>query len=112
MEEAVRVVLMMLGIYLGLGILLLPPLHRIALPAIDDSARGASWGFKMLVSPGVVALWPVILWKWNTASRGGNPHGRPDAPVSSRGIRRAQSLLVKLVAVAVPLLAAAVLIAG
>lgn len=110
MEDAVRVLLAVLGIYGLLGIILFVPFHRFALPAIDESARGASWGFKILVSPGLIALWPVILAKWRTARRGGNPHGSPDAPVSSLGIRRGQSLLVKLIAIIIPLLAAAVVV--
>lgn len=109
-EDVLRALLMALGLYGLAGLLLLWPLHRFALPAMDESARGASWGFKALVSPGLVALWPVILLKWRTARRGGNPHGSPDAPVPSLGIRRSQSLLVKLIAIIVPLLAAAVII--
>lgn len=110
MEDTVCVLLAVLGIYGLLGLLLLFPLHRFVLPAIDESTRGASWGFKVLVSPGLVALWPVLLSKWRMARRGGNPHGSPDAPVSSMRIRRSQSLLVKLIAIVIPLLAAAVVI--
>lgn len=110
MEAAVRGVLVVAGVYGAVGLLLLLPLHRFVLPALDASADGASWGFKVAVSPGLIALWPVILWKWLTLRRGGNPHGRPDAPVSSRGIRRTQALLIKLVAIAIPLLAAAAML--
>ena len=28
---------------------------------VDPSARGAGWGFRLLILPGVVALWP-LLW--------------------------------------------------
>ncbi len=110
MDDVVRALLMAFGAYIAMGIAWLLPFHRFALPMIDESARGASWGFKILVSPGVVALWPVILWKWNTARRGGNPHGRPDAPVAAHTIRTSQSLLIKLIAIAIPLLVAAAML--
>lgn len=29
--------------------------------ALDASARGSSWAFRLLILPGVVALWP-LLW--------------------------------------------------
>jgi hypothetical protein len=110
MEDIVRVLMAALGLYGLVGVLLLVPFHRFAVPVIDQSASGASWGFKVVVSPGLVALWPVILWKWNTARRGGHAHGRPDAPVSSLRIRQSQSLLLKLIAIAIPLLAAGALL--
>ena len=28
---------------------------------VDPSARGSGWGFRLLILPGVIALWP-ILW--------------------------------------------------
>lgn len=31
---------------------------------IDPSAAGASFGFRVLVAPGTVALWPLLLRKW------------------------------------------------
>lgn len=107
MEEFVGFAFALLGLYLALGVILLAPFHHSALPRIDESARDASWGFRVVVSPGLVALWPIILWKWNVARHGGHAHGRPDAPVSSHRIRRSQALLMKLIAIAVPLLVAA-----
>jgi hypothetical protein len=55
----------------------------------------------------LIALWPVILVKWLAARRGRLLHGSPDSPISSLNIRRMQSLLIKVIAVAVPLLVAA-----
>lgn len=31
---------------------------------IDSAARGTSIGFRLLILPGTVALWPVLLHKW------------------------------------------------
>lgn len=50
--------------WLVLGVLLAVPLVVWGLPAIDARARGASLGFRLLVFPGVVLLWPVVLWRY------------------------------------------------
>ena len=31
---------------------------------LDDGAKGASWGFRMLILPGTILFWPVLLTKW------------------------------------------------
>jgi hypothetical protein len=36
---------------------------------VDASARGASIGFRLIILPGTVALWPIIATKWIKASR-------------------------------------------
>jgi hypothetical protein len=106
METFVTIALYAAGAYALAGVMLLIPFHRFALPRLDESANGASRGFRVLVSPGLVALWPVILRKWLAARRGGEVHGSPDEPVSSLNIRRTQSVLMKIVAIAAPLLLA------
>jgi hypothetical protein len=34
--------------------------------AIDPGARGMSRLARLLIVPGAVALWPLMLWKWLT----------------------------------------------
>jgi hypothetical protein len=36
---------------------------------IDESARGASVWFRFIIFPGVVAFWPLLLYKWIKAGR-------------------------------------------
>ncbi len=92
--------------YVAVGAICLVPFHRFVLPQLDESANGASWGFRVLVSPGLVALWPVILAKWFALRGGHGAHGSPDAPISSRNIRRMQRVLIAILAVALPVLVA------
>ncbi|MGE0638904.1 MAG: hypothetical protein AB7G12_03385 [Thermoanaerobaculia bacterium] len=47
---------------------------------IDPAARGASRGFRLIVLPGAVALWPLLLRRW---VRGAPP------PAESNAHRRA-----------------------
>lgn len=37
---------------------------------IDPAAKGASLGFRLLIVPGVAALWPILLMRW---ARGAQP---------------------------------------
>ena len=34
------------------------------LSRIDAAARGAGLGFRLLILPGMVALWPLLLSRW------------------------------------------------
>lgn len=53
-------ILSAIGIYLALGVsvalVLIPFLGRI-----DPAARGA-YGFRLLIAPGMVVLWPLAIW--------------------------------------------------
>jgi hypothetical protein len=43
-----------------------------AVGRIDPAARGAPLGFRVIILPGVVALWPVLAVQWFRAlSKGG-----------------------------------------
>lgn len=111
MDIAVGAVLYGGAAYMAAGLVLLVPMHRRLLPRLDESADGATWGFHVLVSPGLVALWPVMLWKWMRRRAGADAHGCPDAMVSAMRIRRTQFLFIKLLAVTLPLLVAAAIAA-
>jgi len=37
---------------------------------IDESAKGASLAFRLLIIPGAAALWPILLLRW---ARGQSP---------------------------------------
>lgn len=34
-------------------------IHRV-----DPNTRGAGWGFRLIITPGVIALWPLLLRRW------------------------------------------------
>jgi hypothetical protein len=36
---------------------------------IDAAANGAPWPFRLLILPGVLALWPVLALRWHRAIR-------------------------------------------
>ena len=39
------------------------------IPLVDAAAREAPWSFRLIIFPGVVALWPLILRRWILATR-------------------------------------------
>ncbi len=50
--------------YALLGVLFAIPFLLRGAAAIDPAARQGSRGFRLLILPGTVALWPVLAWKW------------------------------------------------
>ena len=66
---------------------------------VAPGARGA-WTFRPLIVPGVILLWPLVLWRWRVLARG------EDACRRHRPPRRAQHLIALALAVAVPVLLA------
>ncbi len=55
-------------LYLGCGVLFAIPFLARGAAAIDPAAREGTWGFRVIVLPGVVALWPVLLRRWLSGS--------------------------------------------
>lgn len=58
------------GAYAGAGLLfaLLFLFVLRGVDRIDPSAREATWGFRLIVLPGVAALWPLLLRRWLTGA--------------------------------------------
>lgn len=70
----------LLELYALAGLLFAVPFAVRGIERIDPVARGAGWGFRLIVLPGVVALWPLLLGRW---MRGAPP------PAESNAHRRA-----------------------
>ena len=60
----VEVVLIIVFIYLILGILFVIPFLIKGLTKVDEGAHGGTIGFKIIIIPGVIVFWPVLLKKW------------------------------------------------
>lgn len=52
--------------YLALGVAFASAFVIWGVAAIDPDARGMPWLARLLIVPGVAALWPLMLWKWFT----------------------------------------------
>ena len=53
-----------LGVYLLVGLLVAIPFALAGAKAIDPSAAEGTWGFKLLIIPGTMVFWPLMLRRW------------------------------------------------
>ncbi len=58
------VFLITLGAYLACGLVFAIPFALIGTKKIDPHATHGSWGFRVLIVPGAIALWPLLLRRW------------------------------------------------
>ena len=49
--------------YAGLGLVFALGFVAFGVTRVDETARGAGWGFRLLILPGTVALWPLLAWR-------------------------------------------------
>jgi len=56
--------LALLGVYLACGLVFAVAFALIGVRRVDPHAAGSSWGFRALVVPGAMALWPLLLKRW------------------------------------------------
>jgi len=56
------------GLYLALGLIFAVPFVLRGVSRIDPVATKGTWGFRLIILPGVVAIWPVLLRRWLTGS--------------------------------------------
>lgn len=69
MDEA-RLFVDMVVYYAWAGAVVAALFLSVGIDRVDPSARG-TYLFRLLLIPGVVGLWPLVLWRWAAVSRGG-----------------------------------------
>jgi len=57
--------LVVAGIYLFCGALFTIPFALIGAARIDPHAVHGSWGFRLLIIPGTIVLWPILARRWS-----------------------------------------------
>jgi hypothetical protein len=67
--------------YAAAGLLFALAFLARGIERVDPAARGATLGFRLIVLPGVVALWPLLARRWRSGA------GTP--PVERNAHRRA-----------------------
>jgi hypothetical protein len=70
--ETVTAILEGVALYMGVGALFALAFLLLGLTRIDHGAKGAGLGFRLMILPGLIALWPLMLIRWLS---GGQPHG-------------------------------------
>lgn len=56
--------LILMAAYLGFGLLVAIPFVLVGVRNIDPHAAHGSWGFRLLIIPGTMAFWPLLLRRW------------------------------------------------
>lgn len=64
-----EMIVAVLAIYGAIGVIFAVPFLWRGLGRLDATAKEGTWGFKAVIFPGVVALWPVLLLKLLRAIR-------------------------------------------
>ena len=65
----VQIILILVLTYLLLGVLFVFPFLTKGLSKVDEGAHGGTIGFKIIIIPGVIVFWPVLLRRWIQAGK-------------------------------------------
>lgn len=60
----IEIILLGLAAYLLIGIIFAGAFMTKGIRTVDNIASSSSLGFKVVILPGVVMLWPILLKKW------------------------------------------------
>lgn len=90
MSEPLAVSLLLGGVrlYLLLGALFALPFVLFGVQRMDPAARHGSYGFRLMIVPGVVLLWPLLAARW---LRGRGTPGECNAHRAAAAARSARS---------------------
>ncbi|MFT5285462.1 MAG: hypothetical protein ACI8TQ_001627 [Planctomycetota bacterium] len=85
-QLVVERILLVVGIYLGVGVLVAIPFVIAGAKRIDSAAATGTRGFRILIFPGAVLLWPFLLKRWIGGDRDPkeerNAHRRAAGPAT------------------------------
>ena len=54
----------LLGVYAGTGLLFAIGFLTVGISQVDPDSKGSGVGFRLIILPGVAALWPVLFTRW------------------------------------------------
>jgi hypothetical protein len=66
--EAALLIVNLVKIYLSIGALVAVVFLIFGIYRVDEAARGAP-AFRPLLVPGIMVLWPLVLWRWLALER-------------------------------------------
>jgi hypothetical protein len=63
-----EIIVTLVTAYGAVGLIVAAAFLLFGIDRIDDSARGV-YAFRPLLIPGIVLLWPFVLWRWYVLER-------------------------------------------
>lgn len=106
-ETIATAIMIAVAAYVAVGVGMAAWLQAGVLARRDPSMHGASWLFRIAVTPGLVALWPLMM----AAPRDGHLRAEHQPATAPRRLRRRHALAMPVLCVALPILAAWALVA-
>ena len=85
MTTAVSWIVGLATVYVLAGLVFAVPFVWRGVERVDPAARGATWGFRVVIVPGVVVLWPLLLRRWRAGAH--PPEERNAHRLAARGSR-------------------------
>ena len=64
----VYIILIIIAVYLFAGLVFAIPFIIKGVTKIDEGAHGSKWGFRIIIIPGTIVFWPLLLKKWLKSS--------------------------------------------
>jgi len=64
MTILVTTIFVVAALYLIAGVLFAIFFLGKGIQKVDTTAHGSGWGFRLIILPGTIVLWPVLLNKW------------------------------------------------
>jgi len=69
-ETAAVLIVNLVKIYGAIGLLVAVVFLIFAIDRIDHTAHGA-YAFRPMLVPGIILLWPLVLWRWRALEQRG-----------------------------------------
>jgi hypothetical protein len=86
--------LLLAGLYLACGLAFAVPFVLVGVGRIDPHAAHGSWGFRVLIVPGTMFLWPLLARRWLKGVHEPPPENNAHRCASKSAIRNPQSAIV------------------
>jgi hypothetical protein len=77
----------LLGVYAALGLVFAVAFVTRGVGRVDPAAREGTWGFRLLIVPGTVALWPLLARRWLGGVAAPPAEKNPHRGAAARGRR-------------------------
>lgn len=63
----ISLILLLVAVYLACGFIFAIVFVLKGVDKVDEGAHGSGWGFRLIIIPGVMVFWPILLGKWMKA---------------------------------------------
>lgn len=101
---ATQILLAIVGLYLLIGLGAAVLLQVRGLKKIDPTTAASPVGFRILITPGLIALWPILLVSWHRNATRPASYPDPEKPVGGPGLIGLQfRTILFLIAIVMPL---------